>query len=41
MTADYTEGYRLLDGDIPPYYADRDDDLSGDPAATEWGRRRL
>jgi len=33
-TADYTEGYRLLDGEIPPYYGDRDDDLSGDPAAT-------
>jgi len=31
-TADYTEGYRLLDGELLPYYADRDDDLIADPA---------
>lgn len=31
-TADYTEGYRLLDGELFPYFADRDDDLIADPA---------
>ena len=31
-TADYSEGYRLLAGEVPPYYAGRDDDLIADPA---------
>ena len=31
-TADYSEGYRLLDGEVPPYYAGRDDDIIADPA---------
>ncbi len=31
-TADYSEGYRLLDGELPPYYAGRDDDIIADPA---------
>ena len=31
-TADYSEGYRLLDGELFPYYAGRDDDLIADPA---------
>jgi hypothetical protein len=30
-TADYSEGYRLLDGEVPPYYAGRDDDIIADP----------
>lgn len=32
-TADYTEGYRLLEGEVLPYYADSDDDIIADPAA--------
>ena len=31
-TSDYTEGYRLLDGELLPYFADREDDLIADPA---------
>lgn len=31
-TDDYTEGYRLLNGEAPPYYGDRDDDFIADPA---------
>ncbi len=31
--ADYREGYRLLKGDLPPYYADFEDDILADPAA--------
>ncbi len=30
--SNYTEGYRLLNGDVLPYYAGRDDDLIADPA---------
>ena len=32
-TADYREGYRLLNGDLPPFYADSVDDILADPAA--------
>ncbi len=32
-TADYSEGYRLLDGELFPYYGGRDDDVIADPAA--------
>jgi hypothetical protein len=31
-TANYSEGYRLLEGELFPYYAGRDDDLIADPA---------
>jgi hypothetical protein len=31
-TADYSEGYRLLDGELFPYYAGSDDDIIADPA---------
>lgn len=30
--ADYREGYRLLDGDLPPFYAGFADDILADPA---------
>jgi hypothetical protein len=30
-TADYSEGYRLLDGEVLPYYAGQADDINGDP----------
>lgn len=31
---DYTEGYRLLDGEIPPYYNGFEDDILADPNAS-------
>lgn len=34
VTAFYSEGYRLLDGEIPPYYGGFEDDILADPAAT-------
>jgi hypothetical protein len=34
-TDNYTEGYRLLNGEVMPYYAGFEDDILADPAATE------